>query len=942
MNSRSSNNLADNQTDDKSMDNISQSSSPNDENTNLIKDEKFKISNESILSSSSSSSFASSFSPNLHKNFQSLKLDWYKQYEESWKFINQQRLTDFQTFIKPSHTNIMVPHDHTTSVYSDKFSQSIPPHHFLLAQYANIYGSNNLSHILPHLTNYSGDDFEKERAASIKQIHDHSSKINSTSSTLKDQLNTTDHRERSLSSNSGASSPNSSEISAQLDCDEDENLLDENQESLNANNGEWTYEEQFKQLYELSDDAKRKEFLDDLFSFMQKRGSPVNRIPIMAKHVLDLYELYRLVVSKGGLVEVINKKLWREITKGLNLPSSITSAAFTLRTQYMKYLYPYECEKMKMSTPSELQAAIDGNRREGRRPVYGNEYSSPPISSVNLSSTKTNQINPSQPCQQQYSLHQPHHQIIANTHQNSHHTALLAAAAAAAAAAAQHHNQTVSQFYENTNYELNSNINQPRHPNQPNIPNFQPFFKNYFEVNTPPSSSGSISDSLSNINTNANIPSIENETKAYNSFKRQLESDFRIQEQSSKKLSIDNKINENKCSKMNIKIYEKESNFSKENCLSVSLDYNGKTFDGILYPTPLETKSNGPDDFRENFSNNPVLTKRLSNKENLNCDFIKKGVYQKNIDLVKRKKIYSNLETIKLSEESSRNISKISKSNQSQIAQESVNKLCLKFRPPKISNLLKPTIRGLPMNININGVQEKSTKKRKTNLNMVMDWANDNSQKMDSNLLNNLLKENDTKNFKSFERTIENKSRSQKSNSGLFGNLKISQNVKTDGNHVLCAQSTGNQNEHVYQNLIVDSKISPLKFIKKNNEHNFEKPNEISKKPISNKYGKNEKSINDSKLTDFENNLIETYVKKIEEKMLCKTFKSVNILQKTKRTSKIPCSMNKIKLPKETKSDTIGSILDIPLPSENDAFSEYSFFVTNVFKKALEKQSKRN
>jgi len=53
----------------------------------------------------------------------------------------------------------------------------------------------------------------------------------------------------------------------------------------------------------------------------------------MAKQTLDLYELFRLVVSKGGLVEVINKKLWREITKGLNLPSSITSAAFTLRTQ---------------------------------------------------------------------------------------------------------------------------------------------------------------------------------------------------------------------------------------------------------------------------------------------------------------------------------------------------------------------------------------------------------------------------------------------------------------------------------------------------------------------------------------------------------------------------------------------------------------------------------
>uniref|UniRef100_UPI0037E963B6 AT-rich interactive domain-containing protein 3B-like n=1 Tax=Semicossyphus pulcher TaxID=241346 RepID=UPI0037E963B6 len=126
----------------------------------------------------------------------------------------------------------------------------------------------------------------------------------------------------------------------------------------------------FAKLYELDSDPKRKEFLDDLFTFMQKRGTPVNRIPIMAKQVLDLYMLYKLVTEKGGLVEVINKKIWREITKGLNLPTSITSAAFTLRTQYMKYLYPYECERKGLSSPGELQAAIDSNRREGRRPSY--------------------------------------------------------------------------------------------------------------------------------------------------------------------------------------------------------------------------------------------------------------------------------------------------------------------------------------------------------------------------------------------------------------------------------------------------------------------------------------------------------------------------------------------------------------------------------------------
>lgn len=37
----------------------------------------------------------------------------------------------------------------------------------------------------------------------------------------------------------------------------------------------------------------------------------------------------------------------------------------------MKYLYPYECDKKSLSTPVELQAAIDGNRREGRRSSYG-------------------------------------------------------------------------------------------------------------------------------------------------------------------------------------------------------------------------------------------------------------------------------------------------------------------------------------------------------------------------------------------------------------------------------------------------------------------------------------------------------------------------------------------------------------------------------------------
>jgi len=84
----------------------------------------------------------------------------------------------------------------------------------------------------------------------------------------------------------------------------------------------------------------------------------------MAKQTLDLYELFRLVVSKGGLVEVINKKLWREITKGLNLPSSITSAAFTLRTQSVhSQCYPQTATQNINELDGQGRARLEAARR---------------------------------------------------------------------------------------------------------------------------------------------------------------------------------------------------------------------------------------------------------------------------------------------------------------------------------------------------------------------------------------------------------------------------------------------------------------------------------------------------------------------------------------------------------------------------------------------------
>uniref|UniRef100_A0A915EU61 ARID domain-containing protein n=1 Tax=Ditylenchus dipsaci TaxID=166011 RepID=A0A915EU61_9BILA len=113
----------------------------------------------------------------------------------------------------------------------------------------------------------------------------------------------------------------------------------------------------------------------DIAAFHASNRQTSTRIPIMAKQVLDLYELYRLVVQHGGLVEIINKKLWREITKGLNLPNSITNIRSISTTM---------SAPRNLSCLGDLQAAIEGNRRDGRRNHHSSSTPNPPSSMATI------------------------------------------------------------------------------------------------------------------------------------------------------------------------------------------------------------------------------------------------------------------------------------------------------------------------------------------------------------------------------------------------------------------------------------------------------------------------------------------------------------------------------------------------------------------------------
>jgi hypothetical protein len=90
------------------------------------------------------------------------------------------------------------------------------------------------------------------------------------------------------------------------------------------------------------DFVNEKSFSERLYAFMEARGTPISKIPVFDHKELNLYRLYRGVVSRGGLETVIENKLWRAITVELEFDPDRTDAGFRLRLHYLRLLYPFE------------------------------------------------------------------------------------------------------------------------------------------------------------------------------------------------------------------------------------------------------------------------------------------------------------------------------------------------------------------------------------------------------------------------------------------------------------------------------------------------------------------------------------------------------------------------------------------------------------------------
>lgn len=118
-------------------------------------------------------------------------------------------------------------------------------------------------------------------------------------------------------------------------------------------------------MHSQKEDEKER-FRKKLFMFLESRGFPHPKVPQIGGKELDLLQLYNSVIKRGGAEKVSNLKQWKEIVSEFELPPSCTSASFTLKNHYQRYLLIYEQIHHFGKSENELVRVLENSRQ--RRP----------------------------------------------------------------------------------------------------------------------------------------------------------------------------------------------------------------------------------------------------------------------------------------------------------------------------------------------------------------------------------------------------------------------------------------------------------------------------------------------------------------------------------------------------------------------------------------------
>jgi len=104
------------------------------------------------------------------------------------------------------------------------------------------------------------------------------------------------------------------------------------------------------------DAVERDTFYREVNDFMEKRGTPIphDNLPQLGGRRLNVYKLWLQVWGRGGYEAVCENKQWTEVRDSYQVPKTCTSASYSLKMYYQKWLYAYE-QVMKLGKVDPIQ-----------------------------------------------------------------------------------------------------------------------------------------------------------------------------------------------------------------------------------------------------------------------------------------------------------------------------------------------------------------------------------------------------------------------------------------------------------------------------------------------------------------------------------------------------------------------------------------------------------
>ncbi|XP_003739049.1 AT-rich interactive domain-containing protein 4B [Galendromus occidentalis] len=114
-------------------------------------------------------------------------------------------------------------------------------------------------------------------------------------------------------------------------------------------------------------DEEKDRFVAQLYKFMDERGTPINKAPVVNGKDLDLHQLFSSVQKIGSFDKVTNLNKWKDVySKLFKEPKATPAQGQQLKSAYKKYLQGFEdlYRKLGMATTLDTKVSTSGGRSQ--------------------------------------------------------------------------------------------------------------------------------------------------------------------------------------------------------------------------------------------------------------------------------------------------------------------------------------------------------------------------------------------------------------------------------------------------------------------------------------------------------------------------------------------------------------------------------------------------